>query len=101
MCKPSKKTNDQLVYVNTSSNHPLQIIKQLPTSISNNSSSEQVFDLSKCEYEKALKESGYKNVSLIFTGKKDIKQKRNHSRNIIWFNALFNKTVSTSVAKQF
>ena len=103
--KPYKKPNDQLLYVNTSSNHPLQIIKQLPISISNrlsnDSSNKQVFDMSKGEYEKALTETGYKNVSLIYTDKKDIKQKRKRSRNIIWFNPSFNKNVSTNVAKQF
>ena len=67
--------------------------------LSNNSSNKQVFDMSKGEYEKALRESGHKNVSLIY--KKDIKQKRNCSRNIIWFNPPFNKNVSTNVGKQF
>ena len=57
--------------------------------------------MSKGEYEKALRESGYKNVSLIYTDKKDIKQKRNRSRNIIWFNPPFNKNVSNNVAKPF
>ena len=103
--KPYKKTNDQLLYVNTSSNHPPQIIKQLPISISNrlsnNSSNKPAFDMSKSEYEKALRESGYKNVSLIYTVKKDIKQKRNRSHKIIWFNPSFNKNVSTNVAKRF
>ena len=102
--KPYKKPNDQLLYVNTSSNHPPQIIK-LPISISNrlsnNSSNKQVFDMSKGEYEKALRESGYKNVSLIYTDKKDIKQKRNRFRNISWFNPPFNKNVSTNVSKRF
>ena len=103
--KPYKKPNDQLLYVNTSSNHPPPIIKQLPTPTSNrlpnNCSNKQVFEMSKGEYEKALRESGYKNVSLIYTDKKDIKQKRNRSRNIIWFNPLFNKNVSTNVMKRF
>ena len=85
--KLHKKPNDQLLYINTSSNHPPQIIKQLPISISNrlsnNSSNKQVFDMSKDEYEKALRESGYKNVSLIYADKTAIKQKRNRSRNII------------------
>ena len=56
--KPYKKPNDQLLYINTSSNHPPQIIKQLPISISNhlsdNSSNKQVFHMSKGEYWKAL-----------------------------------------------
>ena len=103
--KPYKKPNDQLLHVNTLSNHPPQIIKQLPISISNrlsnNSSSKQVCDMSKGKYEKTLKESGYKNVSLFYTDKKDIKQKRNRSCSIIWFNADFKKNVSTNVAKRY
>ena len=63
--KLNKKPNDQLLYVNTSSKDPPQIIKQLPTSIcnrlSNNSSKKQLFDTSKGEYEKALRESGYRH----------------------------------------
>ena len=31
--KPCKKLNDQLLYVTTSSDHPPQVIKQLPNSI--------------------------------------------------------------------
>ena len=57
--------------------------------------------MSKGEYEKALREGGYKNVGLIYTDKKDIKQKRNRSRNIIWFNPPYNKNVSTNAAKRF
>ena len=99
--KPYKKLNNQLLYVNTSSNHPPQIIKQLPTSISNllsnNSSNKQVFEMSKGEHKKALRESRYKNLSLIYTDKKDMKQKRNCSRNIIWFNPT---NVFTNVAKR-
>ena len=61
--KPYKKPNDLLLYVNTSSNHPPRIIEQLPISTSNrlssNSSNKQVFDMSKSEYGKALRESGY------------------------------------------
>ena len=69
--KPYKKPNNQLLYVNTSSHHLPQIIKQLPITISNrlsnNSSNMQVFDMSKGENEKALRESGYKKVSFIYT----------------------------------
>ena len=97
--------NDQLLHTNTSSNHPSQTIKQLPISIinrlSNNFSNKEVFDKSKGEYEKALRESGYKSASLIYADKKNINQKRIRSRNIIGFNSPFNKNVSTNVAKRF
>ena len=55
----------------------------------------------KGEHEKALRESGYKNISLIYTDKKDIKQTQNCSHNIIWFNPSSNKNVSTNVAEPF
>ena len=67
--KPYKKPNDKLQYIHTSSNHPPQIIKQLPQSISKrlstNSSSNEIFNESKYEYEEALQQSGYKNNELI------------------------------------
>lgn len=103
--KPYKKPNDQLLYVNTSSNHPPQIIKQLPSStaerLSKHSSNEEIFNSSKLEYEKALKESGYKTFHLNYSKPTDIPKRNNRTRNIIWFNPPFNKTVTTNVAKNF
>ena len=100
--KPYKKPNDNLMYVNTSSNHPQQVIKQLPASISkrlsDNSSNESIFKEAKVEYEKALKESGYKET-LRYKPKQP--KKRNRKRNIIWFNPPFSKNVETSIAKKF
>ena len=49
--KPYKKPNDSLLHIKKSSNHPPQIIKQLPKIISDrfskNSSNEEVLDESK------------------------------------------------------
>ena len=103
--RPYKKANESLLYINTSSNHPPQVIKQLPTSISerlsNNSSNEEIFNASKYEYETALKNSGYHQTKLIFSKKEQRKQKRIRNRNIIWFNPPFSRNVTTSVAKRF
>ena len=91
---PYKKPNDQLLYVHTSSNHPPQIINMLPKSInerlSKNSSNPEIFDKAKIDYEKALKDSGYKSVNLTFK-KPAEKQNRTRRRKIIWFNPPFNK----------
>ena len=101
---PYKKPNDQFLYIHTSSNHPPQIINMLPKSInerlSKNSSNPETFDKAKIDYEKALKDSGYKSVNLIFK-KPAEKQNRTRSRKIIWFNPPFNKSVTTNVAKRF
>ena len=49
--KPYKKPNDRLLYINKSSNHPPQIINQLPKIISDrlsrNSSNKEVFNTAK------------------------------------------------------
>ena len=85
--RPYKKANESLLYINTSSNHPPQVIKQLPTSISerlsNNSSKEEIFNASKFEYKTALKSSGYHQTKLIFSKKEQRKHKRIFNRNII------------------
>ena len=61
--RPYKKPNDNLIYVHTSSNHPPQVLKQLPDSIcdrlSRNSTNEEIFNSVKNEYEEALKKCGY------------------------------------------
>ena len=55
-----KKANDSLLYINTSFSHPLQVIMPLPTlqltiaineRLSENSSSEEIFNASKYESE--------------------------------------------------
>ena len=88
--KPYKKPNDTLLYINTSSNHPPQVIKQLPSLIadrlSKNSSNKEMFGKAKPEYEKALKDSGYDSVELNYNQNKQRESRRNRNRNIIWFN---------------
>ena len=62
--RPYKKPNDNLTYINISSNHPPQIIKYLTQTISDwlsrNSSSAEILEQSKLDYEKALKKCVYK-----------------------------------------
>ena len=72
--RPYKKPNDKLLYINTESNHPPEVIKHIPISINKrlnqNSSNEQIFNSSKKEYEEALKQSGYKNFDLKYDPEK-------------------------------
>ena len=69
MYKPYKNKPSTTDYKTTTNIYKYNISNRL----SNNSSNKQVFDISKGEYEKALRESGYENISLIYTYKKDIK----------------------------
>ena len=79
-------------------------IAQIPISINKrlnqNSSSEEIFNTSKTEYEEALKQSGYKNFNLTFNPQKQT-PKQNRKRKIIWFNPPFSKNVSTNIGKKF
>ena len=103
--RPYKKPNDFLLYVNTSSNHPPQVIKHVPVSIktrlNKNSSSEEIFNETKSECETALKNSGYHKAELKFNKEEQNTQKGKQSRNIIWFNPPFSRNVTTNVAKTF
>ena len=108
--RPYRKPNDQILYINTLSNHPPQVIKQLPSSIedrlSQNSSDNKIFDSVKKEYEEALQKSGYKTKLEYKHNHNDInensnKTKKQRKRNIIWFNPPFNRDVRTNIAKTF
>ena len=95
-----KKTNDQILYINTSSNHPPQVIQQFPSSIEDrlycNSLDNEIFDSVKKEYGEAVQKSGYKrkleykyNYNI---NENDNKTKKQRKRNIIWINPPFNRT---------
>ena len=64
-CRLCQKENDQIKYINTKSNHPPSIIKQLPLSIESRlpslSSSEEIFNDFVTPYQDALEKSGCKH----------------------------------------
>ncbi len=90
---PFRKPNNQPQYVNSHSNHPPSIIKQIPKSINQRlsylSSDQQSFDRSKPVYESALKQSNY-NFPLQYSDRDATKPspttKRKRHRNVIWYN---------------
>ena len=104
--KPYKKPNDETLYINAKSNHPPNIIKQLPISVENRlrslSSSKRIFDEAAPHYQDALDKCGFDHK---LEYKSDTSQKKNgsrkRSRKVIWFNPPFSKSVSTNVAKEF
>ena len=100
---PFRKPNSNPRYIHVQSNHPPNIIKQIPAMISkrisNNSSDKTEFDRAAPEYNKALTDSGYKE-KLTFNDKSGNK-KRNRKRNRIWFNPPFSLNVKTNIGKDF
>ena len=106
--QPFRKPNNEPKYIDISSNHPPQVLKQLLKSIkkrlSEISSSKEIFDNSKHLYEKALQESGFKEK--LCYQQKDVNANSNRKtkkrqRKIIWFNQTFSKSVETNLGKEF
>ena len=102
--QPYRKENDETIYINAKSNHPPNIIKQLPISVEdrlrNLSSNKKVFEQAVPYYKDALERSGFTH-KFEYKKKETPKQSRQRSRKIIWFNPPFSKSVSTNVAKDF
>ena len=89
------------------SNHPSQVFKHIPKgiehSLSTNSSNKDIFEQSKQDYEKALKDSGY-NVKLIYKNSiegNNTQKRKNRTRKILWFNPLYNMEVINNLGKEF
>ena len=93
-------------YINAESDHPPNIHKQLPLSVearlSSLSSSKQMFDEAKREYQVVLTKNSYKH-DLRYNPQKtaDKGNKKKRKRNIIWFNPPYSKTVETNIGKCF
>ena len=87
--KPYSKPNSSPVYINIHSNHPSNIIKRIPTMISERisrtSSNKEVFGRRAPFYNNALRTSGYKtNISYKEAQTKNTENaERSRSRNII------------------
>ena len=85
--RPYKKPNDELQYINKHSNHPPNIVKHLPETISrrlsNLSYDEEIFNNAKTPYQEALKSCGYEE-DLVYTQNNTTqtrrkKQKKEHN----------------------
>ena len=104
------KPDNNPLYINILSNHPPNIIKNLPGNISkrinNLSADETTFNKSKEKdlYNKALAEGGFEH-KIAFQKQQNTStvanNTKNRKRNLIWFNPPFNLNVSTNIGKKF
>ena len=99
---PYRKQNKSLQYIHKQSNHPLSIIKRIPSIISKRlsdiSSEKEHFEKAATIYYEVLRNSGF-NETLKFSP--IIPTRRQRGRNIIWFNLPFSSNVKTNVGKLF
>ena len=89
------------------SNHPPNIIKNVPESISRRinklSSDKTVFNNSKELFNNTLFNSGFDHKIKFqpLTENKDLSRDKNRGRNIVWFNPPYSCNVATNIGKKF
>ena len=103
---PYRKPLDTPQYIHRQSNHPASVLKQVPLGVEKRlndiSSSKEIFENAKSDYEKALKNSGFKQkLKWSESTQSNPKAKRRRRRDEIWFNPPFNKSLVTNIGKQF
>ena len=104
--KPYNKPDNIPLYINIKSNHPPNIIKNLPENISRRinklSSDKSIVENSKDPYNSALSNSGFKDkIKLNPDYKRNISKNKKRKRKIIWFNPPYSSNISTSIGKSF
>ena len=98
---PFRKPGNKPLYINSKSNHPPTILRQLPSMINKRlnelSCNKEEFDKTKQSYSQALKASSY-DSKLKYEERKP--PKRTRKRKIIWFNPPYSMNVKTNIGKK-
>ena len=110
ICKLYIKPGDKPLYVNTGSNHPPAILKNIPKGINKRiseiSANQEVFELAAPLYQAELNRCGY-NHQLNYLPPENNEQtegkrkKRNNKNRVTWFNPPYTLNVETNVGKIF
>ena len=103
--KPYSKPANTPLYVHSKSNHPPNIIRNIPESINRRlseiSSDEDVFKEAAPPYQEALLKSGYSYNLKCQQASERTPDRRSRRRNIIWFNPPYNKNVKANIGRAF
>ena len=104
--KPYSKPSNTPLYVHSQSNHPPNILRNIPAAInrrlSSVSSDHEVFNEASAPYQEALRKSGYAfKLEFKPPPQQPPSQKRKRQRNVIWFNPPYNKSVKTNIGRAF
>ena len=105
--EPYNKPDNKPLYINVKSNHPPDIIKKLPESISRRinklSSDKTVFNNSKELFNHALSNSGFDHKTKFqsLTENRYRSRNKNRGRKVVWFNPPYSCNVATNIGKKF
>ena len=101
---PFRKPNDTPLYIHCKSNHPPNIIKQLPSMVadrlSGNSCDANEFEKVKDVYNSSLEKSGY-TKPITYKQPKPLQVPRQRKRSVIWFNPPYNGSVKSNIGRTF
>lgn len=93
------------LYVHSKSNHPPNIIRNIPESVNRRlseiSSDEALCNEATIPYQDAFYKSGYKYKLEFKLPQRPPSQRRNRSRKIIWFNPPYHKNVKSKIGREF
>lgn len=102
---PYNKPNNNPLYINKKSNHPLTIIDNIPLSINKHLSeisyNEESFYKAVPLCQNALNNSGYKHKLTFSPQTSTQPPKSNRRREIIWYNPLYIRNVETNIGCVF
>ena len=103
--KPFLKPGNNPVYVNVGSNHPLSVLRAIPSGVNKRlnclSSDEKVFNEIIGPFQTALNEAGHNFKLFFYPELKSNKNKKSRKRNITWFNPPYCRSIKTDIGKQF
>ena len=104
--KPYTKPNNTILYVDSDSNHPQSIKKNIPLGVQKRlsllSSTEEIFKSVAPEYQEALDKAGYKHqLKYDAAAKTGASGKRYRAKQVTWFNPPFSQNVKTNVGAEF
>ena len=100
---PYKKPNDTPLYVHRGSNHPVNILKQVPKMTSRRlsklSSNQEEFDRVATEYQEVLRKSDFKEKLTYSPPSRQRRRRRN--RKVLYYNPPFDLQVKTNIGRTF
>ena len=105
--KPYRKPGDRPLYVSAHSNHPPQVLKNIPSGIerrlSDNSANEEIFKEAIPPYQTELDRCGFNHKLEYNPSHEQTNNKKKHSRKrrVTWFNPPYSMDVETNVGKEF